>query len=411
MSSKLKIGLFGFGCVGSGLYEVLNQSNLLNATIEKIVVKDPQKQRTLPPSNFGFDRAEILNDPEINLVVELIDDAQAAYEIVTTAFRNGKHVISANKKLIAEHLDELLVLKDEYGVSFLYEAAVCGSIPIIRNLEEYYNNDSLAGIEGICNGTSNYILTRLNHELKSFDEILKDAQTAGFAESDPTLDIDGFDSKYKLQILILHTFGLKTIPSDILNIGIRYIKEADILFAKEKGLKLRLLSYARKIDDQVVAFVAPLFVKDDHFAYSVDFEFNAVSIEALFSDRQVFIGKGAGSFPTASAVLSDVSALQYNYRYEYKKLTQANARLANDFEIKVFVSSNNTNDLQKLTLVKIEEEFTSATYSYRVGRIAISQLNHNFYRKNPALFIAFYQDAPIQLKPLITRSKAVSIVI
>lgn len=397
MSTKLKIGLFGFGCVGSGLYEVLSQSNLLNATIEKIVVKDRTKTRTLDASCFSYNPADILDDPSINLVVELIDDVEAAYDIVTTAFRRGKHVISANKKLIAEHLAELLVLKDDYGVSFLYEAAVCGSIPIIRNLEEYYNNDSLTGIEGICNGTSNYILTRLSNEQKSFDEILADAQLAGFAETDPTLDIDGFDSKYKLQILMLHTFGLKTLPNDVLNVGIRHIKQHDVLFAKEKGLKLRLISYAQKIDGQVVALVAPLFVKEDSFAYDINYEFNGVSIEALFSDKQVFTGKGAGSFPTASAVLSDISALQYDYRYEYKKQLLSNAILAPGFEIKAFISANNSAALDKVVFSQTEEAFSSANYAYKVGRLDISQLNHAFYRNNPDLFIAFFGETEIAL--------------
>ncbi|MFT5819349.1 MAG: homoserine dehydrogenase [Crocinitomix sp.] len=404
MSTKLKIGLFGFGCVGSGLYEVLNQSKLLNASIEKIVVKDPTKKRSIPASNFSYDPATILDDPTINLVVELIDDAEAAHQIVTTAIRKGKNVVSANKKLIAEHLAELLVLKDDYGVSFLYEAAVCASIPVIRNLEEYYNNDSLAGIEGICNGTSNYILTRLNNELKSlpagnqaFELVLEDAQKAGFAETDPTLDIDGFDSKYKLQILILHTFGLKTIPEDVLNLGIRHIKTTDVLFAQEKGLKLRLVSFARKIDDKVVAFVAPLFVKSDSFAYDINNEFNSVSIEAHFSDKQVFIGKGAGSFPTASAVLSDISALQFDYKYEYKKLSNSTSELAQDFEVKVFVSADNISALTKISLLKIEEEFTSNNYAYKVGRIKISQLTHSLYRNNPDLFIAFYGEPEISM--------------
>lgn len=398
MRNKLKIGLFGFGCVGSGLYEVLNQSNLLNASIERIVVKDPNKTRSIPEANFYYDKNIILNNPDINVVVELIDDVDAAYDIVTTAIKKGKHVVSANKKLIADHLDELLQLKDEYGVSFLYEASSCASIPVIRNLEEYYNNDSLTAIEGICNGTTNYILTRLNNELKSFDEILEDAQAAGFAETDPTLDIDGFDSKYKLQILILHTFGLKTLPEDILNVGIRNIHTNDILFAKEKGLKLRLISFAKRIDNSIAAYVAPVFVKESSFAFDVNYEFNAVSIEALFSDKQVFTGKGAGSFPTASAVLSDISALQFDYQYEYKKLQESKAELARDFELKVFVSSENKAILDKLTFNSIEEEYVSAQYSYRVGRLNIGQISHEFYRENPELFIAFYEDAEILLE-------------
>lgn len=397
MKNKLTIGLFGFGCVGTGLYEVLNQSKLLHASIKQIVVKDPLKKRALPQGAYSFDKADILNDPEINLVVELIDDADAAYEIVTEAIKSGKNVVSANKKLIAEHLEELIQLKNEFGVSFLYEAAVCGSIPIIRNLEEYYNNDSLASVHGVCNGTSNYILTRLNNELKSFDEILKDAQDVGFAESDPTLDIDGFDSKFKLQILILHAFGLITEPDEILNIGIRHIKAEDILFAKEKGLRLRLVSSAKRIDDQIVAFAAPVFVKDSSFAFEINNEFNAVQIEALFSDKQVFTGKGAGSFPTASAVLSDVSALQYGYNYEYKKLENSASILAAEVEMKAFVSTKNQSSLDQVQFVEIEEEFSSTAYSYKVGRIKLSQFSNEFYRNHPELFISFYEDAEIRV--------------
>lgn len=397
MRNRLNIGLFGFGCVGSGLYEVLNRSQLLNASIEKIVVKDRSKKRAIPAEFFDYDPDVILENPDINVVVELIDDVEAAYQIVTKAFNKGKHVVSANKKLIAEHLDELLDLAREKNVSFLYEASSCASIPVIRNLEEYYNNDSLTGIEGICNGTTNYILTRLNNELKSFDEILADAQEAGFAETDPTLDIDGFDSKYKLQILILHTFGLKTLPEQVLNLGIRHIKTQDILFAKEKGLKLRLISTAKKIGDRVVAYVAPTFVQDDSFAYDINYEFNGVSIEALFSDKQVFTGKGAGSFPTASAVLSDISALQFDYAYEYRKLKRSTSELADDFSLKVFVSATSVAELEKLKFDSVEEEFTSKDYAYRVGRLKISQLDHEFYRKNPDLFISFYENAELEV--------------
>lgn len=392
MSKKLKIGLFGFGCVGSGLYEVLNRSELIDANIEKIVVKDPTKKRSIPESNFNFNKNDILEDPNINVVVELINDAEAAYDIVTTAIKRGKHVVSANKKLIAEHFEELIDLKEKYGVSFLYEASACASIPIIRNLEEYYNNDSLRSVEGICNGTTNYILTRLDRELKDFTEILQDAQDAGFAEIDPTLDIDGFDSKYKLQILIAHAFGLITHPEDILNVGIRHIKQEDIRLAKEKGLKIKLISTARKIDGKVFGFVAPQFIAKDNFGYDVDFEFNATSVEALFSDQQVFKGKGAGSFPTASAVLSDISALQYDYNYEYRKRKTNKLEFTNEIEVKVFISSDRLKNLDRICFLEIEEEFFSGEYAYKVGWIELNSLNHEFYRQNPEIFIAFAGD-------------------
>ncbi|MBK7129346.1 MAG: homoserine dehydrogenase [Crocinitomicaceae bacterium] len=392
MRKKLTIGLFGFGCVGSGLYEVLNRSGLFNAEIKTIVVKNKAKQRPIPEEHFKFDKEAILADTEINLVVELIDDAEAAYEIVTRAIRSGKHVVTANKKMIAQHLDELIALKNQYKVSFLYEASVCGSIPVIRNLEEYYNNDTLASVQGICNGTTNYILTRLDKEGKSFDEILKDAQDSGFAETDPTLDIDGFDAKFKLQILIAHAFGVITQPDQVLNIGIRHVKVQDIQYAREKGLKIKLIAGAEKIGNKVIGYVAPQFVKEDSFAFDVNYEFNAVSIEAAFSDKQVFKGKGAGSFPTASAVLSDISALQYDYGYEYRKKETTSLGYDKNFFTRIFISSTSPTKLNDIPFVEVEESFSSKDYAYKIGKVDYGKFNHALYRENPELFIGFFPE-------------------
>jgi homoserine dehydrogenase len=233
MRKQLTIGLFGFGCVGTGLYEVLNQSNLLDAKIKRIIVKNRTKKRIIGAEHFGYEAAEILNDEEINLIVELINDSNEALAIVREALSKGKHVVSANKKLIAEHLDELLNLAKENNVSFLYEASVAGSIPIIRNLEEYYNNDSLSSVQGIVNGTTNYILTQANYGV-SYADALQKAQELGFAEADPTLDVDGFDSKFKLVLLIKHAFGLTVQPENVFNYGIRQIKPQDVKYASEK---------------------------------------------------------------------------------------------------------------------------------------------------------------------------------
>jgi len=401
MSKELTIGLFGFGCVGTGLYEVLNQSKLLNASISKIVVKNKEKTRPIAATNFHYGKAVILDDPTINVVVELIDDADAAYEIVTEALKKGKHVVSANKKMIAYHLEELINLAKANNVSFLYEASTCASIPIIRNLEEYYNNDFLDGLEGVCNGTSNYILTKLFGGNQSFDEVLKEAQDVGFAESDPTMDIDGFDSKFKLQILLKHAFGLSTNPAQVLNVGIRHVKEHDIQFAKEKGFMIRLLSSAKKIGDQIVACVAPTFVNADHFSYDINNEFNGVSIQALFSDAQVFTGKGAGSYPTASAVLSDISALLYDYQYEYKRNKESAVQLESDAWVKTYVSSSNLNLLDQLEFAEIVESFRSENFAYKVGLLNLKQLSHEFYRNNPDIFIAFYENTLQLDSPLV----------
>lgn len=388
MSKKLNIGLFGFGCVGKGLYEVLNKSNLLNAEIKSIVVKSKDKERSLDTSFFSYDSDVILDDPEINTVVELIDDAEAAYVIVKKAFERGKNVVSANKKLIAEHLDELIDLAKEKKLSFLYEASVCASIPIIRNLEEYYNNDSLSGIQGICNGTTNYILTQTNYG-KDYKTALKEAQDLGYAESDPTLDVDGFDSKYKLQILIKHAFGISTSPEDIFNYGVRYVTKENVNYALEKNYHIKLISHAVKLEDKVFGFVAPHFIKADHPGYAVENEFNAVIVEALFTDRQLFVGKGAGSHPTASAVLSDISALQYNYQYEYKKAESAKELyFSNDFAIKIYLGSKNEIKLKTFDFHEKDEIFQSREYNYITGWISFSELLKLDFNKEEDLFFA-----------------------
>lgn len=389
MSQKLTIGLVGFGCVGTGLYEVLNQSSLLNAEIKKIVVKTKGKKRILPEDVFSYDINEILNDPAINTLVELIDDAAAAYSIVTAAFKNGKNVISANKKLIAEHLDELIELSRVSNVSFLYEASVCGSIPIIRNLEEYYNNDSLSKVEGICNGTTNYILTQTNYG-KDYDTALQEAQELGFAESDPTLDVDGFDAKYKLLILIKHAFGITETPDNIFNYGIRNIKPEDVKYAAEKGYRLKLFSRAERSGNNVFGFVAPHFIQENHPSFNVNNEFNSVVVEALFSDKQLFVGKGAGSHPTASAVLSDISALSFHYRYEYKKEQSGREfTFSSDFEVKVYIGSADAEQINLFEFEQLDEIYQSATYNYKTGWIKFDKLKHLDFNSMRRIFLAF----------------------
>jgi homoserine dehydrogenase len=392
MEKNLKIGLFGFGCVGSGLYEVLNRSQLLDARIKTIVVKDRNKKRSIPASYFSFEAEDILGDPEINVVAELINDSEAAFEIVKRAFRAGKNVVSANKKLIAEHLDELLALANENGVSFLYEAAVAGSIPIIRNLEEYYNNDSLSAIQGIINGTSNYILTQSNEGI-SYQEALDKAQELGFAEIDPTLDVEGFDSRFKLSILIKHAFGPTIAPEQIPVKGISGIRKIDLDYAKERNYRIKLLARAERIGDTLFAVVAPHFVDSEHFTYNVSNEFNAVVVEALFSDKQLFIGKGAGSYPTASAVLSDISALKFDYNYEYRKserqiVINTEAPLA----VKLMIAADNDINLNDLGLFDIEERYSGVKEQYVVGKILTTKLKDLFARKEISLTL--FNDAP-----------------
>jgi homoserine dehydrogenase len=388
MRKQLTIGLFGFGCVGTGLYEVLNQTSLLQARIKHIVVKDASKKRQIDASYFSYDSEVILGDAEVNVVVELINDSDAAYVIVKRALESGKHVVSANKKLIALHLEELIALAKANNVSFLYEAAVGGSIPIIRNLEEYYNNDSLSSINGIVNGTTNYILTKTG-EGQSFDDALKTAQDLGFAELDPTSDVDGFDAKYKLVLLLKHAFGYTAKTEQVWNYGIRQLKTWDATYAREKGYKIKLLAFGTRVDDQVVGFVAPHLIPANHFAYNVENEFNAVVVEALFSDRQLFLGKGAGSYPTASAVLSDISALQFDYAYEYRKTNvQENLTLTTDFRLRVYVSGTTKEQLDRVKFEEIQEIYHGSTHHFHIGWANFSDLQQLDWNNESELFLA-----------------------
>jgi len=371
----LKLGVFGFGCVGQGLYHVLNETHGVKAKIKKICVKDRTKSRILDSQIFTYDKNEILSDPEIDVVVELIDDANAAFEIVKSALQNRKHVVTANKKMVAEHLAEIYELQQKYDRSVLYEGSVCGSIPILRNLEEYYDNDLITSIEGIFNGSTNYILTKVFEEKKSYTEALKGAQDLGFAETDPSLDVNGFDPKFKLTIAIAHTFGVFLKPEEIINIGINKISAVDLKYAKENNLTIKLVARAFKSEGKIYGFVMPQYIPLTHMLATVRNEYNAVLVEGAFAEKQVFIGKGAGSYPTGSAVLSDVSALAYNYRYEYKKFTQGeDLEFSNDATVNVIVSFPTGTPISNHDFETFNGGYHGNDYQYLTGSVKLEKL-------------------------------------
>jgi homoserine dehydrogenase len=375
MSKKLTIGLFGFGVVGQGLHDIISTKDL-NIEIKKIAIKNPDKERSLAGGLFTTDADEILNDPNINTIIELINDADAAYEIVTRALKSGKNVVSANKKMIAEHLDELVKIQNEHGTSLLYEGSVCGSIPIIRNLEEYYDNELLHSISGIFNGSSNFILSKIANEGLDYSVALKQAQDLGFAEKDPILDVGGYDPKYKLVIAAAHAYGVIVSPEEVLNIGIQNFSSADLQFAQEHQLKVKLVPTALKLNDKELAlYVLPKLVSKSDFLYNVENEYNAVSVKAAFADQQLFYGKGAGGHPTGSAVLSDVAALRYDYRYEYKKMNQeAKLKLQNDYVIPLYIRYINENLIHEIHFEYLNEHHKSNDLNYVLGGVKISEL-------------------------------------
>ncbi|HUR11812.1 MAG TPA: homoserine dehydrogenase [Flavitalea sp.] len=380
---KLTIGLFGFGVVGEGLYRVLQQTPSLTAQIKRICIRQPDKKRNAPAELFTTNHELLLQDPEINVIVEVIDNSEAAFQIVSTALRNGKAVVSASKKMIAEHLHEILQLQQETGEPFLCEAAACASIPVIRNLEEYYDNDLLHSIQAIVNGSTNFILTKMFDEKLDFKQALILAQQLGFAESNPILDVEGYDAVNKWTLLLTHAYGIVESPSNIVFNGIQNIQISDAAVAREKNYHIKLVAQAKKLQNgKVAAFVLPQFVKqDDHLAF-VKNEYNGVVIESGFADKQFFYGKGAGSFPTASAVLSDISALRYQYKYEYKKLYHHKPHeLSNDFFIRAYVSFDDWSFIPRTQFEWIEEWHADAERKYLVGVLPFAELKSSTWWK------------------------------
>lgn len=391
-STKQTIGLFGFGVVGEGLYNVLQKSPATKAQIKSICIKEPEKERSLSKETFSTDYNTILNDPEINLIVELISDAEEAYKIVKTALLSGKSVVSGNKKMLANHLEELINIQKENGVALLYDASACGSIPVIRNLEEYYDNDLLVSITGILNGSSNYILSKIFNENSTYEQALSKAQELGFAEADPTLDISGQDSLNKLVILATHGFGTIVSPEKVFTLGIDKLNSFDIKFAKEKGYKIKLIAQATKINGNSFSLlVMPKLVTPNDYIYNVEDEYNGVVIQGEFYEKQFMFGKGAGGFPTGSAVLSDITARMHGYKYEYKKRKYFNTpTFTNDVQIKIYLRYKNVIDFEHFDFESIEEKYTSKDYNYVTGTINLEHLHkvHKLISKLD-VFVAF----------------------
>ena len=388
---KLNIGLFGFGTVGRGLYDVLKRIGSKNVEIKRVCVRDLKKDRGVDVE-FTDKADDIFNDPTINFIVELIDDADAAYDIVKRALKMELPVVSGNKKMLAHHIEELIELQARYNVALLYDASACGSIPVIRNLEEYYDNDLLTSVKGILNGSSNFILSKIFNEKMSYADALKLAQDLGFAESNPTLDIDGWDSLFKLIIITIHAFGLYVPPQDIFTFGISNMNDDDIRFANEKERRFKLVAHVEKIDNKLIMSVMPQLISRNKYIYSVEDEFNGVVIKGLFYDKQFMFGRGAGAYPTGSAVLSDITACLYDYKYEYKKRNDSQLpRYTTDHSFRVYYRYLDYADLDLIKFESVSENYISDDFKYVVGKVSLRELHKvqdELRRRN--VFIAAY---------------------
>jgi homoserine dehydrogenase len=321
MKTPINIGLFGLGVVGQGFYNLLKAQQPKGLQILKIAVKDPLKKRSLSNSNFVFKEEELLFDPNLDLIVEVTNDPDAAYRIVKYGLQNGIPVVSASKKMLAARLEELVRLSKQTGTLLLYEASVAAAIPVIQTLENYFDSETPTRLRGIINGTTNYILSSMRLEGLSFDESLKLAQNEGFAESDSSSDVDGLDAAYKLSILNLHAYGTIFDPLDIPRFGIRNIYSEDIELAKKKNAEVKLLAVSVPANNGLASWVFPTEVNNADPISAVKFENNAIELDFPFNGNFFNSGKGAGSFPTGSAILKDViQAARNSLKYNYNKL-------------------------------------------------------------------------------------------
>jgi homoserine dehydrogenase len=279
--------------------------------------------------------------------------------------------------MIAKNHEFLIKKSQENKVSFLYEAVVCGSVPIIRNLEEYFDNDLLKSIKGIVNGSTNFILSKMTTDNAPYDKVLKIAQENGFAESNPTLDVEGIYAKYKLSIITLHALGKRVKPEDIVCQGITSLHPFDFQYANEKNRVIKLIARCNPSENgEIISLsVFPIFLKKDSPLASTHNEYNGVIVESSLADSQFFYGKGAGRYPTSSAVLSDISASLYDYKYSYNKGILASIPTY-DCEAKFFISyQGNKFQLLQSLFENIEEKVESKGRNYVIGNIKLKKLN------------------------------------
>jgi len=310
MHKKVSIGLLGLGTVGSGVVKVLNKFE--NIEIKKIAVKNLDKTRNienLNPEILTTNPETIANDPDIQSVVEVIGGISPALELITKAIENGKHIVTANKELIAKHGKVLFNLAKKHNVVILYEAAVAGGIPIVMPIVQSLAGNKISKIAGILNGTTNYILTKMEEEGSSFEQVLKEAQDLGYAEADPAGDVQGHDAAYKVAILASIAFNKRININDIYKEGISNISPEDIKHANNFGYKIKLIALAQDVGEALDVRVHPMLVPKKHPLASINDVLNAVVVEGDAVGRVMFSGPGAGEFPTASSVAGDVLSL------------------------------------------------------------------------------------------------------
>ncbi|NLD46631.1 MAG: homoserine dehydrogenase [Clostridiaceae bacterium] len=349
---EVKIGFLGFGNVGTGAYKIIkdNAREILKSQgvllkVDKILVRDTGRKRNteVDPSILTSNINNIVNDPEISIVAEFMGGVEPAREYVLACLMNKKTVVTANKELVARHWPELQEAAEQNGTGLYYEASVAGAIPVIKVLGESLQANTVLGIMGIINGTTNYILTKMSDEGRDFDNVLEEAKKLGIAEPDPTSDIEGYDAMYKLSILSSMAFHKRTDIDSILREGITGITVEDIIYGRELGFALRLLAIAKKYNNEIEVRVHPTFIPLSHPLASVRDSFNAIYIKGDAAGSIMLYGRGAGDLPTGSAIVSDIITACHNKdKHRYISFYNDNAdgesiTLNNNWETEFFV--------------------------------------------------------------------------
>ena len=308
----MKVAILGYGTVGSGVFEIMrsNQDGISRRAGEEVEVKYVLDLRDFPGDPVEdvlvHDFKQIVDDPEVGVVVEVMGGVEKAYSFVKEALLTGKSVCTSNKELVAKHGAELLEIAKQKKKNFLFEASVGGGIPIIRPLNQSLTADEIREVTGVLNGTTNYMLTKMRDEDAEFDDVLADAQAKGYAERNPSADVEGFDAGRKIANLTYIASGMQGDNEDNYTERITKISKTDIAYAKAAGVNIKLFGTSRRVDGRVYAMVAPYMVGKEHPLYAVDDVFNAILVRGNFLGDIMFYGKGAGKLPTASAVVSDV---------------------------------------------------------------------------------------------------------
>ena len=316
MNRVIRVGLLGCGTVGGGVVTILDREGAdiaarlggVSVVVTRVGVRDPSKDRGLPLAAdvFTDDLVSVVEADDVDVVVEVMGGREPAGDLIRTALKLGKPVVTANKELVAAEGPELYRTAEAAGVDLMYEAAVAGAIPIIRPLKESLAGDRIRRVVGILNGTTNYILTRMTEDGANYDDVLADAQRLGYAEADPTADVGGHDAASKCAIIASLAFDTAVHADDVFREGIEKVTATDIAVARRLGYVIKLLGIASEVDDEVAVRVHPTFLPVDHPLASVRESFNAVYVEADFAGELMFYGRGAGAEPTGSAVVGDL---------------------------------------------------------------------------------------------------------